>query len=302
MRVEARAGYYEDRSFTGLSALQRSLSAADVITHEREASAFPMQLLALPLGARPSSLVPVLLEIPGSELLAKAQTGPIRLALYVCAVSESGEVADSFVRTLHLDPAGDAARLKSGPLRYGGKLRLAPGRYRVRALARDEQQGRSAFRAVSVDVPSPEGLRGLRASVPLFVSGPGGGITLRDVTGMEPASADPFEIAGEKFLPYLAPALAASQPSRVCLFLSTGGAEPEVQIRGRILAEGGGDWAPGRLEVLGRTSPNADGVWKILLDFEPPVLPPGAYRLAITLRGSAEPAVPVVREAPFRIP
>ena len=300
-RIEARAGYYEARSFIGLSALQRSLSAADVITHEREASAFPMLLLALALDSGPSSRVPVLLEIPGSELLAKAPAGPMRLTLYVYAVSESGEVADSFVRTLRLDPAGDAARLNAGPLRYGGQLRLAAGRYRVRALARDEEQGRSAFRAVSIDVPGPEAAGVLRASVPLFLSGPGGGITLRD-TGRVPASADPFEIAGEKFLPYLAPALTASQSSRVCILLSTGGAEPQLQIQGRILREGGGDWAPGRLEVLGRTSPDADGVWKILLAFEPPALPSGAYRLAITLRRPAEPAVPVVREAAFRIP
>ena len=301
-KVEARAGYYEPRGFAALSPLQRSLSAADVITHERESSGFSMQMLAVALDSGPASRVPILVEIPGSELLAKA-AGPIRLGLYVYAVSESGEVGDFFVRTLRLDPAAESARLRAGPLRYRGQLALPPGRYRVRVLARDEERGLSAFRAASIDVPERETAGVLRASVPLFLSGPPGGITLRDTGGDAASSPDPFVIAGEPFLPFLAPSLTASRPARVCLFLSTAGSAPDVQIQGRIFGEGGGDWAPGRLAVLGRTSPDAAGLWKILLEFEPAAaLPPGAYRLAITLRSPAEPGRPAVREAAFRIP
>ncbi len=70
-RVSARAGYYETRPFRSLNPLERSLSAADVITHEKEAG-FPMEVLALAVRADPVSRVPVILEIPGEPLLQKA--------------------------------------------------------------------------------------------------------------------------------------------------------------------------------------------------------------------------------------
>ena len=300
-RVEARAGYYEKTGFARLSPLQRSLSAADAIAGERESNGFPMQLLAFSLDAGPASRVPVVLEISGSELLAKEPVrSSMRLAFYVYAVSEAGELEDSLVRSVRLDLTNEAARLKAGPLRYRGQLRLSPGRYRLRALARDEEQGRSAFRAVSVEVKETEAAGGLRASVPLFLSATDAGITLLDASGGS-TSPDPFQVGGEPFLPDLAPALTASEPARVCLFLATRGPDPDVQIQGRIHGEAGGDWGPGRLAVRGRTAPDAEGLWKILLVFEPAALPPGTYRLSITLRSSAEPSVPVVREASFRI-
>ncbi len=300
-RVSGRAGYYETRGFSSFSPLQRALAAADVITHERQTGGFPMTVLVVPLQAGALCRVPVLIQIPGEELLDKASNGTMRLGFYVYAVSEKGEVGDFFTRSVTLDLGRDAARLREGLLRYRGELRLLPGRYRIRTLARDEDHGRSAFQAVSLQVAEPEKDGGLRSSPPLFLAGAAGGITLRDAPGQSEASAEPFEIAGEAFVPEVDPALIVGRPARLCLLLSSPAAEPNLQIQAVIVGLDGRQWAPGNLVVVGRTAPDPTGLWKIVLEFEPTALPAGGYRLAITLRDPTGAAPAIVREASFRL-
>jgi VWFA-related protein len=305
-RVSARAGYYESRVFRSLSPLERALSAADVITHEKRESDFPLDVLAMALNEEPISRVPVLLEVPGRELLRDAGAERLTLGLYVYAVDEQGRLADFFSRSVAIDLARDGARLREGAFRYYGTLRLAPGKYRIRSFVRDEDRGRFAFRVVSLDVPETE-VRALRALPPLFFAAQGPGISLRDPSenkGGGSAASEPFELAGDVFIPQLRPQLASGKPTRVCLLLYAAGAVtavPLVRLEARIRDAQGHSSTPAQFSVIGRTAPDASGLWKLLVEFAPQALPPGNYSLLVIFRDSGGKGAAAETEAPFQI-
>jgi VWFA-related protein len=304
-RVSARAGYYETRLFRALNPLERSLSAADVITHEKKESSFPMEVLAIALQEQPLARVPVILEVSGEELLRGVSSQTLRLGLYVYAVAESGEVIDFFTRAVALDLARQGALLRAGVFRYCGSLRLLPGRYRLRALVRDEDQGRSSFRTASLEVPDAADA-GVRVLPPLFFeSGGASGVSVSEPAGKESApAAAVFEIAGEGFFPRLRPGLTAGRAARLCLMIypRAGASADSLQIDATVRDAHGRVSAPAGFAVLGHSSPDSTGLLKLLVEFTPHLLPPGEYSLSVTVHDSRV-SNPVARaEAPFRIP
>jgi VWFA-related protein len=303
-QVSARAGYYETRLFRALNPLERSLSAADVITHEKKGGSFPMELLAIALQGKPLARVPVIVEVPGEELLRGVSGQSLRLGLYVYAVTEGGEVADFFTRSVALDLAKEGAHLRAGAFRYCGSLRLLPGRYRLRAFVRDEDRGRFSFRIASLEVPDAANA-GVRALPPLFFeSGGASGVSVSEPAGKETSrAADLFELAGEGFLPQLRPGIAVGKVTRLCLMLypRAGAAGDPFQIDARVRDAQGRAFAPARFVVLGRSSPDSTGLLKLLVEFIPLSLPPGDYSLSVTVSDPRDLNSPAQAEAPFRI-
>jgi VWFA-related protein len=302
-RVSARAGYYESRVFRALSPFERALTAADVITHEKKESDFPLDVLAMALNEEPISRVPVVLEVPGRDLLPEPAAERLTLGLYVYAVDEQGRLADFFSRSVAIDIARDGARLRDGSFRYYGSLRLAPGKYRIRSFVRDEERGRFAFRVVLLNVPENEA-RALRALPPLFFSAQGPGISLRDPSENRKPGSDPFELAGDAFIPQLRPQLASGRLTRLCLLLYATGADPGgplVRLEARIRDAQGHASAPAQFSVIGRTAPDASGLSKLLVEFAPQALPPGNYSLLVTYRDSGGNGAPAETEAHFQI-
>jgi VWFA-related protein len=302
-QVSARAGYYESRLFRALSPLERSLSAADVITHEKKTSDFPMEVLALGVKGGALPRVAVVLEIPGEELLRAASGPSLRLGLYVYAINGSGEVADFFARSVVLDLAKEETRLRGGAFRYCGSLRLLPGKYRLRAFVRDEDQGHFSFRTVSLDVPEV-GTAVLQALPPLFLERDVPSVSVSEPSGKESApAAELFELAGEGFLPRLRPQLFAGEVARLCLMLyaRAGGAGDSFQLEVRVRDAQGRVFAPARFVVLGRSAPDSTGLMKLLVEFTPLPLPPGDYSLLVTVLDPAGSSPAAQTEAPFRM-
>jgi hypothetical protein len=225
----------------------------------------------------------------------------------VYAVDEQGRLADFFSRSVALDLARDGPRLREGAFRYYGSLRLAPGKYRIRSFVRDEERGRFAFQVVNLDVPAPEA-RAPRALPPLFFSAQQGlGISLKDPSqnkGTGSAVSEPFELAGDMFIPQLRPQLTSGKSTRLCLLLYAAGDDPKtpvISLEARIRDAQGHAWAPALFSVIGRTNPDATGLYKLLVEFSPQALPPGNYSLRIVLRHSDGKGAPTESEAPFKI-
>jgi hypothetical protein len=212
-------------------------------------------------------------------------------------------LADFFSRSAVIDLAKDGPRLREGAFRYYGSLRLAPGKYRIRAFVRDEERGRFAFQVVRLDVPEPEA-RALRALPPLFFSAQGPGISLRDPSESKKPGSEPFELAGDAFIPQLRPQLASGKPTRLCLLLYAAGADPSgplVRLEARVRDAQGHASAPAQFSVIGRTAPDASGLSKLLVEFAPQGLPPGNYSLLVTFRDSEGKGAPAETEAHFQI-
>jgi VWFA-related protein len=303
VKVSARAGYYENRLFKTLGPLERSLSAADVITHEKKEGGFPMTVLAIPLEAQPLARIPVVIEIPGAALLKGASGGMMHLGLYVYAINESGEVSDFFARSVTLDLAQQGEALRAGSFRYCGSVRLLAGNYRLRAFARDDELGRYSFRVTSIEVPDSTKAT-LRALPALFLSPESsGGISVSEPAGKESAAASEiFQIGGNGFVPQPSPELRVGKASRVCVMVYSHGrkADSAFQIEAIVHnAQGGRFTAPGFV-VLGRSLPDTTGLLKLLVEFTPPSLPAGEYSLTLTLRDPGEPGAAQSHSA-FRI-
>jgi hypothetical protein len=283
--VFARAGYYERRGFSKRSPLERALAAADAIAQERPAEDFPVRLLAWSLPSAEGFRVPVVIEIPGERLLSARNGGKLRLGLYLYAVTERGEVRDYRTRSFSFDLERES-RLEKGPLRYDAVLKLPEGRYRIRALVRDEDAGRAGFRAAWLEVPGVGAGEGLLSAPPLFVAAEGG-VSLRDRDSAGASVPEPLELAGSAFVPQAEPSLPAGGAARLCLLLRSSPGEveaPDLEIEGRLREDGQPDWSPARISVVGRTSPDPTGLWKVLLEFAPGERPPGLYRFAVTIR------------------
>jgi VWFA-related protein len=296
-RVSARAGYYESRLFRTLSPLERTLSAAALVAHEEAGGAWPMDVLAVAVPGEPLGHAAVVLELPGRAMLAAAG-GTLHLGVYVYATTDEGELADFFARSLSIDVAREKKRLEADAFRYRGALALPPGSYRIRVLLRDEDTGTYAFRSIPVTLPSG-GSSPLALAAPLFFAAAGRGINLGDPSAA--SDTETFSIAGEAFVPDLAPALSAAEPARLCLLALGAGPEAPLDLHAAILSRAGVS-APARFAILGRTPPGPGGLVKYLVEFTPGPLASGEAVLRVTMSDRSGTRPPAMSEARFRVP
>ena len=306
-RVSARAGYYETRSFHSMSPLQRMLSAADMITHDKPEGDFPIDVLTLSFPGGKVRRVPVLLQIPAAGFIGMKPEGRHPIELYVYVTDESGRVADFFHRVVTIDPAREGERLRRSGLVFYGTCRLLPGRYRVRAYARDGHDGKFGFQVASLAVPELAETE-ILALPPLFVNEQDG-IRLKDpaagpVAGGAPGEAEPFRVGETAFVPQIVPVVAAGGNSRVCLMVYRRRGEAALapfQIDAEVVGAGGRLRRPARMSLIGRSEPDAEGLVKLLVDFSASDLPAGDYSLRVVFRDARDTRLRSESEARFRV-
>jgi VWFA-related protein len=302
-RVSARSGYYEQASFQTLRPLQRALAAAEVITHEKQKSDFPLEVLAVAFPQDQISQVPVLLEIPPGALPSPAPKDRFHLGIYVYVTDEAGQLVDYFTRSLAIDMARDGARFSQSGLTFYGTCHVLPGRYHVRAYVRDEQNGRFGFRVLVLDVPAA-GASPIQALPPLFVSSDVSALRVKDRGDADRPAGDPFRIGSEMFVPEIRPALMAGGHARVCLMVyrkSDATPASPFRIDAEIRDASGRRLGPAALSLLGRSSLAEDSPVKLLLDLAVSDLPAGEYSLAVTFSDSADQNIAARSETRFRI-
>jgi VWFA-related protein len=303
VKVSARAGYYENKGFRAMSPLERMLSAADVITHEKKDSDFPVSVLAVPFAGDRIARVPVLLSVPGKSLAAMDPKSRLELGIYVYVTDEAGRLADFFTRTVAMDSAGQTERLAQGGFLYYGLCRLLPGKYRVRAYVRSESDGRYGFTVVPVDVPEFSA-GAIQALPPVFVDEGEPGLRLKDSSAKSEKEAEPFQVGEASFVPQTEPTLAPGTHARLCLMLyrkTQSGSLPPFEIETQVLDAEGHSHGAARISLIGRSVPDAEGLVKVLVDFAAPELGPGHYSLRVLFRDSQDHAVQSEGEAKFRI-
>src|SRR5262249_30287996 len=142
-----------------LSPLERNLVAADVIANETPIADLPTRMRVSPQpDASGLARVPVLIEIPGTALLAHQAGDRLPVEIYVYAHdAASGALSDYFTQTVQVDLGMHRERLTKGGLRYLGQLSLLQGNYRVRALVRNGQTGRMGLAVEDIRVPDFSG-------------------------------------------------------------------------------------------------------------------------------------------------
>jgi hypothetical protein len=291
-RVLARSGYYERPPYRMLSPLERSLLAAEVITNEVPVAEIPARLIASPMPAEKAPFhVPVLIEVPGAELLQRQSEARLAAEIYVYAHDDGGRLRDFFTQTVNIDLSINRERLESGGLRYCGQLTLAPGTYRVRALVRNGQTGRMGLAAETVRVPDFSEKQPYVAP-PLFLDSASAGIFVRGRMGETGKDADEGVTllpAASGLVPAALPEVRSGSPAQVSVVAYYLG-EPQarsLKIGAQVLSEEGRPVEEGSIRVLANSPPQSDGKRVLTVAFTPEKLSPGRYSLRVILQDAA---------------
>lgn len=290
--VISRAGYYERSSFHMLSPLERSLLAADVIASEVPVAEIPARLIASPVpDEKPPFRVPVLIEVPGPELLQR-QDGPrLPVEIYVYAHDADGRLRDFFTQTADIDLAMHRDGLRSGGFRYLGQLTLGPGVYRVRALVRNGRTGRMGLAAETVRVPDFSEKQPYVAP-PLFLDAASAGVFVRGRIGeVGRALQERLALlpAGSGLMPAALPEVHPGSPAQlsvVAYYFGHSQAQ-DLKIGAQVLSEEGRPVEEGSIRILEKSPTESDGRQVLRVAFTPEKLSPGRYSLRVFLQDAA---------------
>ena len=264
-----------------------------MIANETPVSDIPTRMRISPQpDASGLARVPVLIEIPGTALLAHQMGDRLPVEIYVYAHDASGALRDYFTQTVQVDLALHRDRLTRGGLRYFGQLALAQGNYRVRALVRNGQNGRMGLAVEDVRVPDFSGRDPYIAPL-LFLDSSSPGIFVRGKMGeAAKGAADRVTLLptpGPDVLPAALPEMRSGSPAHVSLVAYYFG-EPQndaLKIGAQVLTEEGRPLEEGDVRVLERSPSDSDGRQVLTVAFTPERLSPGRYSLRLILRDAA---------------
>ncbi|HSL84072.1 MAG TPA: VWA domain-containing protein [Thermoanaerobaculia bacterium] len=296
-QVVHRSGVHAPRPAGERQPFERRAEAAARLLAGDEVGGLPAAVRATSFAyAGETARVPGVVEVPGSDLLKPGAGGAAEL--YVYAFDGDGAVADFFANTVTFDAANAAGATTTRGVKLAGELELPPGRYEIRALVRGAGAGPEAMRTFALEVPPVLGDPGLLP--PLFVQGGGERWTVAalgdgragDGAGDGPY---PFVVEGKRISPAAVPVLAPGQAARL-LLPGVGLTREGVRVETRIIGAAGEPVPTGRLTILGQRSPEPGQPDLLVAELDPQALPPGAYRVEVTLAGTGHRV-----SAPFRV-
>lgn len=287
-KVLARSGYYEPRPYRSLSPLEQLLASGDLITGGEREQGLAAHLLAAPF-ASPAEVpqVPIVLEIPGSSLLAGDTGEKTGVQIYAYANDASGTLADYIASEMTLDLSKLRASLESGGIKFYGTLYLPAGDYGVRALVRNGTTGRSGVFTAKVRVPKMPG--GAPTVLPPFFTEPEGRWVMVRGNPRSDAPARPpdypFAVAGDSFIPAALPAISNGAETKVAVFTyNLGGGDKPAPLQARLEIVGpDGKARPIDMKITRKSDFERGGGRKLLLSFKPEGLAPGRYALKVAV-------------------
>ncbi|HEX7833388.1 MAG TPA: VWA domain-containing protein, partial [Thermoanaerobaculia bacterium] len=150
-RAQHRGGYYDQG---GESAIERSLSMAEIIVNDvpQNDIGFATLAAAFPTGDTRAQ-VPVLLEIKGTDLIAKAKNNVATTDIFVYGFDQDGIVRDAIYQRVIVDASKAGDRLRNHGIRFYGTLRLPPGSYALKTLVRVLESDANGYQRTNIEVP-----------------------------------------------------------------------------------------------------------------------------------------------------
>ncbi len=284
-RVSHRTGYYEPKSQTVLTSIEKRLAMASAIAAAVPKTDIPAWVLAAPFPAGDAlARVPVIVEVPGDRLLAKHDAPALNVDIFVYAIDRQGQTRDYLVQPIAIDLSKAQAALAKSGIKYYGQLNLPPGDYTLRVLVRDNETGRFG---VSITPLTVSGASEPVALPPLFLEEGREWIMVKGKprNAAESAAGYPFTIGGESFVPTALAGMKNGDTAQVCVIAYNFPSESSViEYTGRILGVDGRLHGKVDLKLLKASDREREGARKLLLQFKPSGLDPGRYALAVKLQ------------------
>lgn len=293
-------GYSPPPASLAEGGLGSQLSTAELILGGPNGGQFGSRVAATALGRAgdPSderTLVPVLIEIEGRELLRDFEEAKLPLEIYLYAFAQSGEIRDFDAQRLVLDLDVLAESIRAGGLRLWTDFELPAGRYLIRALTRNESNGYFSISTAELQIPRFDESSIFMLPL-LFPQAQRSWVTV-PLTA-EPASGRVLEeITGRRLLPTASPHLEAGTVTPIVMVglnLPPG----DVVLWSRLYTPGGNLVEEQRTPAEGLTS--AAGLRSLVGGLDCHVAP-GDYRLVVVLERPGSHEVGATATADVRI-
>lgn len=213
-------------------------------------------------------------EVDGASLISGLMAPRIAIAVLAYVVDETGEIVEHIAQGVILDSQAHAARLTEAGFKFIGGTRLAPGKFNLRVMVREQDTGHFFLSSARIEVP-PQAMELPYLQPPVFEEEQGhwvvthqDGLSLGDGSELPTfrvPSARPVLIQGR------------STDFRICPLLR----DVHVSVDASIVDSAGHVVAEFPVELSERPSERSGWVSATL----PPMdLPPGQFTLNLTVR------------------
>ena len=275
-RVVHRAGYYDSGSET---ALERSLSNAEIILNDINQSDIQVATLAAPFPASSGNAkVPVVVDIGAAGLVHEAKGKSVVAEVYLYAFDDQGIARDRSYKRLTID-SNKMAGLNG--VKYFQTLSLPPGKYAIKTLVRVAGTERKGYVRTDIDVPTSYDVTLLP---PMFLDEPSGWIVVSG-NSSEGAGSYPFHINGEPFMPSASAQIRNGRSRRVALFVFNISPDELSWEAATTDANGSHAQAPSMVKRL-----MGHDVMKLVFDYAPTDLQsgPASFDVTVHKKGSSD--------------
>jgi hypothetical protein len=219
----------------------------------------------------------VVLELDGPSLLGGAGKW-LSLEIYGYALDEEGRIHDA----VGLTPTFDLEKVGPGIRKTGVQILTAfhvpEGPVDLRFLVREPKSGRTGSLRSASSVPSfKDGT--LASSLPLLMDDPRARLVIPTASRAKPKLEIPFRLGDIAFTPQAAPALRNGESRQVCLM--TWGGDDAAALAAALIRDDGQALPLATAES--RVVDDADGFRRFVMRVTPRDVPPGDYRLRLTV-------------------
>lgn len=274
--VAHRAGYFA--MAPQMNVLESTISLTELLMTGSEVRDVPLAVTAMPVpGASDVARVPVVVDITGAKLLEGATGANAAANVFVYAFDAQGKVHDYAQQRVALDLAKSGDAVRATGVRYVSALELPPGEYSLKTLVRVDGTGRTGLTTTRVVVPKYDAT----AVLPPITAGDATGWVTLVSPARGAAAAEILTLGETPFVPGTRVEMPAGGERQIVLLVRGHAVEKLAITPMLVAADGSAQAAP--LTVIGRTSPDAHGVAKLLFRMQPKDIAPGSYELRFTV-------------------
>jgi VWFA-related protein len=248
LKVSHQVGYSFEKDYTVLSPAEKQLQLAEYVVKDIISNRIPFVFDAQVFdGNERLARLPVIIEIPGSELTDKAlkrKADLIQIELYGYLLGEDNTPVDFFFDYIRFTTKEAIKNLSEGSIKYYNLLVAPPGNYKVKCIVRDSELGMISSNIRPINVPDFS-KRELRFSGPIFIDLKSGWLNFFNNTKMQATgrrTGQPVEypyLWGQRTLaPAINPVVSASMPDLVlfrCHGLDLSSGDPKVDVKFEIV-------------------------------------------------------------------
>jgi VWFA-related protein len=268
-RAFSRAGYFESAPST--NAIERTLTASEIVMHELPATDIGVRTLATPFPRRDGKAqVPVIVEIDGATILRAAKNNLIQSEVLIYAFDDQNVIRDFVHQPIGLDTVKLKDRLQRG-IRVYETLMLPPGHYSIRTLVRAGSPTMHGYAGTTIDIPAFDRTAVLGSAA--IDEKPGEWVPVKPPDRAGVPREYPYAVGTTMLVPWAAPVMRPGVATKLGLYL---GHVPSATTN--VIASIDGRETPVKISSRS-TGPEGDE--KLLLDFVPPALTPGAHQLTL---------------------